>query len=198
MTVAQNIYNNPDFLARYAQLPRSLHGLDGGPEWPSLRRMLPPVAGARVLDLGCGFGWFCRWANEQGAASVLGIDLSQKMLERAAAEASRHGSSIGVTTLMTSARRSARSSWSTAHWHFTTSTTSLRCSTGCMTCSLPMAPSCSQWSIRSLPLPLSRSSQITTMATESGLSTATSTKAREQHTGSSTASSYNTARPQRT
>ena len=36
-------------------------------------------------DLGCGFGWFCRWARENGAAEVLGIDVSEKMLARAAA-----------------------------------------------------------------------------------------------------------------
>jgi 2-polyprenyl-3-methyl-5-hydroxy-6-metoxy-1,4-benzoquinol methylase len=37
------------------------------------------------LDLGCGFGWFCRWARERGAASVLGVDLSDRMLARAKA-----------------------------------------------------------------------------------------------------------------
>jgi SAM-dependent methyltransferase len=39
-----------------------------------------------VLDLGCGFGWFCRWAREQGAAQVLGVDVSERMLARAAAD----------------------------------------------------------------------------------------------------------------
>jgi SAM-dependent methyltransferase len=45
--------------------------------------MLPDVRGLRVLDLGCGFGWFCRWARGAGAARVVGIDLSERMLERA-------------------------------------------------------------------------------------------------------------------
>jgi SAM-dependent methyltransferase len=45
--------------------------------------MLPDLSGKRVLDLGCGFGWFCRWAREQGAAQVTGIDVSEKMLARA-------------------------------------------------------------------------------------------------------------------
>jgi SAM-dependent methyltransferase len=39
-----------------------------------------------VLDLGCGFGWFCRWAREHGAARVLGVDVSERMLARATAE----------------------------------------------------------------------------------------------------------------
>ncbi|MGH2633279.1 MAG: class I SAM-dependent methyltransferase [Tepidiformaceae bacterium] len=79
----QNVYDNPEFFARYSQFRRSVEGLAGAAEWPVLRGMLPPLDGARVLDLGCGFGWFCRWAREYGAASVVGIDLSEKMLERA-------------------------------------------------------------------------------------------------------------------
>ena len=34
-----------------------------------------------VLDLGCGYGWHCIYAMEQGAMSVTGVDLSEKMLE---------------------------------------------------------------------------------------------------------------------
>src|SRR3954471_3190131 len=79
----QNIYDDPDFYAGYSQLPRSVEGLDGAPEWPALRALLPELRGRRVLDLGCGYGWFCRWAQEQGATPVLGIDVSEKMLARA-------------------------------------------------------------------------------------------------------------------
>jgi SAM-dependent methyltransferase len=42
--------------------------------------------GKRVVDLGCGFGWVARWAMVQGAARVLGVDLSENMLARARAE----------------------------------------------------------------------------------------------------------------
>jgi len=84
--VAQNVYDDPAFFAEYGKLPRSVHGLDGAPEWPVLRSLLPPLTGLRVVDLGCGFGWFCRWAATQGAASVLGLDLSERMLERAVRE----------------------------------------------------------------------------------------------------------------
>jgi SAM-dependent methyltransferase len=45
--------------------------------------MLPAMQGLRVLDLGCGFGAFARWAREMGAEHVLGLDLSEKMLARA-------------------------------------------------------------------------------------------------------------------
>lgn len=81
----QNIYDDEEFFVGYSGLRRSVEGLDGAPEWPTLRSMLPAMVGLRVVDLGCGFGWFARWAAEAGAATVLGIDLSEKMLARAAA-----------------------------------------------------------------------------------------------------------------
>ncbi|MDH0293254.1 class I SAM-dependent methyltransferase [Pseudomonas sp. GD04087] len=83
--MAQNIYDNPEFFAGYAQLPRSMHGLDGAPEWAALRSLLPPLEGLDVVDLGCGYGWFSRYAAEQGARTVSGLDVSQKMLDHARA-----------------------------------------------------------------------------------------------------------------
>jgi SAM-dependent methyltransferase len=83
--MTQNIYDNEEFFAGYSKLGRSVQGLDGAAEWPALRAMLPDMGGLKVLDLGCGFGWFCRWAVAQGAVQVLGIDVSERMLERAAA-----------------------------------------------------------------------------------------------------------------
>src|SRR6516225_1313570 len=81
--MTQNIYEDEEFFAGYSRLRRSVEGLDGAPEWPALRALLPDLRGCNVLDLGCGFGWFCRWARRQGAAHVLGIDVSEKMLTRA-------------------------------------------------------------------------------------------------------------------
>ena len=84
--MAQNIYDTPEFFARYSRLRRSVHGLDGAPEWPAIRSLLPDLRGKRIVDLGCGFGWFARWARIQGASHVLGLDLSENMLARAQAE----------------------------------------------------------------------------------------------------------------
>lgn len=81
--MAQNIYDNPGFFSGYCQLPRQVQGLSGAPEWPAIRALLPNLAGKRIVDLGCGFGWASRWMREQGAASVLGIDLSENMISRA-------------------------------------------------------------------------------------------------------------------
>lgn len=86
MFMTQNIYDNDEFFKGYSQLSRSVHGLDGAPEWSSLRSMLPDLTGAHVLDLGCGFGWFSRWARQHGATKVLGVDVSENMLTRGRAE----------------------------------------------------------------------------------------------------------------
>ena len=80
----QNKYDDPEFFARYSTLARSTGGLGAAGEWAVLRAMLPPLTGKRVLDLGCGFGWHCRYAREMGAAAVVGVDLSERMLARAA------------------------------------------------------------------------------------------------------------------
>lgn len=77
----ENPYDNPEFFDKYSQMRRSREGLEGAGEWETLREVLPPAAGQRVLDLGCGYGWHCIWAAEQGASSVLGIDLSERMLD---------------------------------------------------------------------------------------------------------------------
>ncbi len=82
--MAQNIYDDPAFFEGYSQFPRSREGLAQAGEWPSLSKMLPPVAGLDVLDLGCGLGYHCRWAVANGARSVTGVDLSEKMLAEAA------------------------------------------------------------------------------------------------------------------
>ena len=79
----QNIYDNAEFFEGYSQMRRSVEGLAGTAEWPRLCVLLPGLRGRRVLDLGCGFGWFCRWAAEEGAAQVVGIDASENMLARA-------------------------------------------------------------------------------------------------------------------
>ncbi|KIW02923.1 uncharacterized protein PV09_05969 [Verruconis gallopava] len=79
----QNIYDDSSFFANYSLLPRSVHGLGGAAEWPTMKRLVGNVKDKDVLDLGCGMGWFCRWARDEGARSVLGTDISQNMLRQA-------------------------------------------------------------------------------------------------------------------
>lgn len=77
-------YDDEQFFDQYAQMPRSRDGLAGAGEWHQLKRLFPDVTGKCVLDLGCGYGWHCKYAALQGAQEVLGIDISGRMLEEAA------------------------------------------------------------------------------------------------------------------
>jgi SAM-dependent methyltransferase len=89
--VTQNIYDDPAFFAGYSELERSRIGLAGMAEWPAVKALLPDLNRKRVVDLGCGYGWFCRFAIDAGAHEVLGIDVSEKMLARARQEPGQDG-----------------------------------------------------------------------------------------------------------
>lgn len=75
-----NIYDNENFFEKYSQMNRSVKGLSGAGEWSTLKELLPDFSDKSVLDLGCGYGWHDRYAVENGAKSVIGVDLSEKML----------------------------------------------------------------------------------------------------------------------
>jgi SAM-dependent methyltransferase len=97
--MTQNIYDTEVFFEGYSKMGRSVEGLAGAPEWPALQSMLPPMPGLKVVDLGCGYGWFSRWAQEQGAEQVLGLDVSQKMLARAKEMTSSSAITYGIADL---------------------------------------------------------------------------------------------------
>lgn len=78
-----NEYDKESFFNQYAQMSRSKEGLPAAGEWSQLKTLFPPLQGKSVLDLGCGYGWHCKYSEEQGAAKILGIDLSSKMIEEA-------------------------------------------------------------------------------------------------------------------
>jgi SAM-dependent methyltransferase len=79
----QNKYDDENFFAAYEKMPRSVNGLESAGEWHVLKELLPDFRNKSVLDLGCGYGWHCRYAREQQARSVIGVDISEKMLEKA-------------------------------------------------------------------------------------------------------------------
>lgn len=85
----ENKYDDELFFNKYSEMGRSKQGLKGAGEWSELQKILPGFEGKRVLDLGCGYGWHCLYAAENGADSVLGTDISQKMLQ-AAREKNHH------------------------------------------------------------------------------------------------------------
>lgn len=81
----ENKYDDEIFFEKYGEMSRSKKGLEGAGEWHELKKILPDFQGRKVLDLGCGYGWHCKYAVEHGAAHVIGTDISKKMLETAKA-----------------------------------------------------------------------------------------------------------------
>jgi 2-polyprenyl-3-methyl-5-hydroxy-6-metoxy-1,4-benzoquinol methylase len=82
----QNAYDDPEFFAGYSRLERFGAGWTKALEHPSFMALLPDVEGRRVLDLGCGAGYLAHHLAERGAAEVIGVDLSERMLQVARAE----------------------------------------------------------------------------------------------------------------
>lgn len=76
----QNIYDDNVFFESYKKL-RSGVNANEIVEIPALFEMLPPLSGLRILDLGCGYGEHCVKYIGMGADEVVGIDISEKMLQ---------------------------------------------------------------------------------------------------------------------
>ena len=78
---SQNIYDNEIFFESYKELRNKPNTANDTEEKPALFSLLPPLNGLTLLDLGCGFGENCKTFSKMGAAQVIGVDLSEKMLE---------------------------------------------------------------------------------------------------------------------
>lgn len=82
----QNIYDNEAFFEGYSKLRERDNNANILFEMPALFSMLPDLQGKTVLDLGCGFGEHCMYFVKMGAAKVVGVDISEKMLRVARKE----------------------------------------------------------------------------------------------------------------
>ena len=82
----ENTYDRKEFFEKYSQMERSVKGLEGAGEWHELQKLLPDFSGKRVLDLGCGFGWHCRYAVEKGLKTVNDEGLLRSTIEKVAAD----------------------------------------------------------------------------------------------------------------
>lgn len=82
----QNIYDNETFFGEYRKLREREVNANNLFELPTLFSLLPDLEGKKVLDLGCGSGERCIDYLKKGAASVTGVDISEKMLAVAEAE----------------------------------------------------------------------------------------------------------------
>ena len=82
----QNVYDDPEFFAGYSTLERFGVGWTRAAEHADLLALLPDVRGRRALDLGCGAGQLAHYLATTGAAEVVGVDLSERMLALARTE----------------------------------------------------------------------------------------------------------------
>lgn len=85
----QNFFDIDEVFDGYAELRGSDTNCNALMEQPEMSRLLPDVRGKNVLDLGCGYGHNCAEFSDFGAARVIGIDISQKMLDVARTESAR-------------------------------------------------------------------------------------------------------------
>jgi SAM-dependent methyltransferase len=79
----QNIYDHPDFFAGYSTLREQKAGINEAIEEPALGSLLTPLQGLDIVDLGCGTGGFVRQCAVAGARTVIGVDVSTRMLAQA-------------------------------------------------------------------------------------------------------------------
>lgn len=82
----QNIYDNEEFFQGYKTLRNNDMNYNDLLEQPAMAKMLPDLSGKAVLDLGCGYGKNCVDFIRRGAKRVVGLDISEKMLEIAKSE----------------------------------------------------------------------------------------------------------------
>lgn len=77
----QNIFDNSEFYEGYKMIRNNKYSANEVEEKPAIFSMLPDLKGKRILDLGCGYGENCRKFVDLGAEFVMGIDISNKMLQ---------------------------------------------------------------------------------------------------------------------
>ena len=79
----QNVYDNDVFFENFRSSRDDRINFNDCIETPILLSMLPDLDGKTVLDIGCGMGQHAKQYSDLGAKSVLGIDISAKMLKYA-------------------------------------------------------------------------------------------------------------------
>ena len=82
----QNIFDNDIFFDGYKKIRDKEVNANILFEMPALFSLLPELEGKKVLDLGCGFGEHCMEYVKRGAKRVVGVDISEKMLDVARRE----------------------------------------------------------------------------------------------------------------
>lgn len=96
MSEYQNIFDDETFFEGYRALRERDDNYNDLLEQPAMVKLSPELSGKTILDLGCGYGHNCLDFVKKGAAKVVGIDISQKMLEIAKCESTDKKSNISI------------------------------------------------------------------------------------------------------
>ena len=78
MEQQEAIYDDETFFSNYLQIRADKDNYNDMIEQPAVFNLLGDVRGKRVLDIGCGYGTTAAAVAAAGAASVLGIDPSER------------------------------------------------------------------------------------------------------------------------
>lgn len=100
----QNIYDDETFFEAFKRIRETKINFNELIEAPILRSMLPELCGKSILDIGCGMGQHAKQYSDLGAGSVLGMDISEKMLRYAR----EHNSAANITYIQLAAEELGR------------------------------------------------------------------------------------------
>ena len=76
-------YDDETFCRNYSELRKDKVSANDIEEIPNLYSLLPNLNDLDVVDLGCGTGNNCRFFAKNGAKTIIGIDISENMLNEA-------------------------------------------------------------------------------------------------------------------
>ena len=79
----QNIYDNSTFFNGYIAKRETGVTINDFVEQPAMKSLFPKLKGKTVLDLGCGAGLLAKYCVDEGAARVVGVDISSNMINKA-------------------------------------------------------------------------------------------------------------------
>ena len=76
-------YDDKEVFTQYLATRKKSDSLHNKSIKENLMNLVGNIKGLKVLDLGCGVGEFAKYFSDNGAKSVMGIDISEKVLEYA-------------------------------------------------------------------------------------------------------------------
>lgn len=79
----KNVYDNANFFNEYQSMREQEINANNLIEIPAMKKLLPPLRGKTILDLGCGCGDMDDYFIKKGAKRVVATDISENMINEA-------------------------------------------------------------------------------------------------------------------